>query len=97
MRVVGEWLEAGESDVGPTVRAQVIGGAGHVSSEQFLIDSGADRTVFSADLLHRLDVPVAKPSAGLMLMGIGGSSAFVLVSAVLQLTRDDGRPINIRA
>ena len=30
-------------------------------------------------------------------MGIGAGSAFVLISAVLQLTRDDGRPINIRA
>ena len=97
MRVVGEWLEAGDSDVRPTVRAQVIGGAGQVSSEQFLIDSGADRTVFSADLRRRLEVPFAHPADGLLLMGIGGGSAFVLVSAVLQLTRDDGRPINIRA
>jgi hypothetical protein len=54
MRVVGEWLETGDGDARPIVQAQVIGGTGRVSSESFLIDSGADRTVFSADLLHQV-------------------------------------------
>jgi hypothetical protein len=97
MRVVGEWLECGDGAVRPVVRVQVTSRTGRVLSESFLIDSGADRTVFSADLLRRLEAPIDPPSTGDGLRGIGGGAEFVLVSTIIQLRRDDGMPVNVRA
>ena len=55
----------------------------------FLVDSGADHTVFSADLLALLSLPTQAP-AGITYQGIGGASPIVVVSTVLQMLRTDG-------
>ena len=55
-----------------------------------------DRTVFAAGLLDKLGTLAVRPSAEVTLQGIGGDSAFVLLSTVLELTRDDGGPAHIR-
>lgn len=62
----------------------------------FLIDSGADRTVFSAALLARLRLPAKSTQPGFTLSGIGGTSEFVLVTTVMEFTRDDGGPVRVR-
>ena len=96
MRIVGEWLTCDDLVRRPSVRGRVAGADGSYSEDQFLIDTGADRTVFSAALLARLGTVAVVPSAEIALQGIGGSSAFVLLSTVLELTRDDGGPAHIR-
>ena len=80
----------------PCVRGRVAGEGGTYSEDVFLIDSGADRTVFAAGLLEKLGRLAVRPSAEITLQGIGGDSAFVLLSTVLELTRDDGGPAHIR-
>ena len=62
----------------------------------FLIDSCADRSVFSANLLSRRGFPLTPPPENLSLQGISGTCAFALVRTVLELTRDDGGPVHIR-
>jgi hypothetical protein len=96
MRIIGEWLRCDDGTIRPTVHAQVIGAQGRSSSDRFLVDSGADRTVLSAALLSRLQLSVERPPSAVALMGIGGTTDFVLVTTALIVTRDDGGVARIR-
>jgi hypothetical protein len=78
------------------MRAQVIGGDGTPRGENFLIDSGADRSVFSAALLERLRLPARNAQPDFTLSGIGGTSEFVLITTVIEFIRDGGRPVQVR-
>lgn len=96
MRILGEWLECDDGVIRPVVRARVPSAGGRLQTDRFLVDSGSDRTVFSADLLYRLQVSGDHPPAGSALAGVGGDAVFVLVSTALEFIRDDGRPITVR-
>src|SRR4029077_7765896 len=61
-----------------------------IVTANFLIDSGADRTVFSASLLARVRLPAKNTPPDFILSGIGGSSEFVLVTTIIEFIRDDG-------
>src|SRR5262245_52837533 len=63
---------------------------GSLVEDRFLIDSGADRTVLSADLLTRLALPVSSAPSGHALAGVGGSQGHVLVQTALEISHDDG-------
>lgn len=76
--------------------AEVFGADGSRHSERFLVDTGADSTAFSAALLQKLQFLGNHAHPGYSLQGIGGSSAFVIVTTVIELTRDDGGPARIR-
>jgi hypothetical protein len=80
----------------PTVTAGVEATDGRVHRERFLVDSGADRTVFSAGMLGRLGaVPTAAP-AGQALAGVGGSLTFVELSTLLEFVCEDGGVARVR-
>lgn len=96
MRIVGEWLLCDDAVTRPVVRAQVVGPSGTTSTERFLIDSGADRTVFRAALVQRLQLPISPSPPGLMLVGVGGTSDFVLVTTAVEFSRDDGGLARVR-
>lgn len=96
MRIVGEWLTCDDLVLRPCVRGRVAGAGGTYAEDDFLIDTGADRTVFGAAFLAKLGILTLTPSAEIALQGIGGNSAFVLLTTVLELTRDDGGPAHIR-
>ena len=96
MLVVGEWRVCDDGVTRPALRAKVHAHDGTHQTEAFLVDSGADRTVFSANLLSRLGFPPTPAPASLSLQGISGTCGFVLVGTVLELTRDDGGPAHIR-
>ena len=96
MRIVGEWLRGDDGFTRPVVPVQVIASDGAARTDWFLIDSGADRSVLSATFFSRLRLPIDTTPAGMGLMGVGGLTSFVLVTAALELTRDDGRPARVR-
>jgi hypothetical protein len=96
MLSIGEWKLCDDGVTRPIVRASVRGGRGNFVAADFLIDSGADRTVFSAALLRRLRLPATKTQPDFSLTGIGGASDFLLVTTVLEFTRDDGGPVRVR-
>jgi len=58
----------------------------------FLADTGADRTVFSADVLRELNVQSTAPT--LQLEGVGGQAASVVVDTTIEMDRDDGVPVH---
>ena len=96
MRIVGKWLHCDDGITRPTIRAHVQGADGQAYSDDFLIDSGADRTVFSAALSDALNLPSDRPLPTTALAGVGGTTAFVLMETSIELIRDDGRPVIIR-
>jgi Aspartyl protease len=95
MLVRGEWQLRDDGVMRPIVRARV-GGDGIQVAENFLIDSGADRSVLSAVLVTRLQLPARSAPPGFTLSGIGGTSAFVLVTTVMEFIRDDGGMVRVR-
>lgn len=96
MRFVGRWLLFDDGVTRPVMEVSVYGGHGQRQSDLFLIDSGADRTVFNADLLYQLQMPGNPAPSGFGLSGIGGTAAFVVVQTGIELIGDDGRPAIIR-
>jgi hypothetical protein len=60
-----------------------------------LLDAGADRTVFSADLLDLL-LPLEKTGAEcLRLAGVGGDVGSIAVETIIGFNRDDGKRITV--
>jgi hypothetical protein len=97
MRLNGEWRVCDDGIVRPAVLGQVVGADGKSRCECFLIDTLADRTVFSAGFLAQLHLPTEGPSLGLALEGVGGRSGYVLLRTVIELSRDDGGVMRIEA
>lgn len=96
MLIAGEWKLRDDGVMRPIVRARVLGSDGSHVAEDFLIDSGADRTALSATLLARLPLLAENAQPGFSLSGIGGTSAFVSVTTVLEFIRDDGGLARVR-
>lgn len=96
MRVSGEWLVCDDGVTRPTVRAYVRGQGDRLHSDDFLIDSGADRTALGAQLWRRLQLTAEQPGGGSALLGVGGGAAFVVARTVVELVRDDGRSVAVQ-
>ncbi|HXG66657.1 MAG TPA: hypothetical protein VNO70_16270 [Blastocatellia bacterium] len=62
----------------------------------FLLDAGADRTVFSARFLNRLRHLEKIEAEPLRLAGVGGDVGSITVEAVIGFQKDDGRMATVR-
>jgi hypothetical protein len=96
MRIAGEWFVCTDAVTRPTVEGSVADAAGHQWQDRFLVDTGADRTVFTAALLASLGLPPSAPPGGLTFGGVGGKTGFVLVRTALTLYAEDGSPARIQ-
>ena len=96
MLITGKWQVGDDGVLRPLVRAAVSGIDGRLVADDFLIDSGADRTVLSAALLARLSLPTRSAPSGSILSGIGGGCAFVLVTSAVEFIREDGGAVRVR-
>jgi hypothetical protein len=96
MRIAGEWRVCDDGVTRPALRAKVRAADGAYHVDIFLVDSCADRTVFSENLLSRLGFPMMPGPESLVLQGISGACGFVVVKTVIELTRDDAVPIHMR-
>jgi predicted aspartyl protease len=96
MRIVGKWQVSDDGVKFPVVEVEVKTADGQSKSDKFLVDSGADRTVFSANLLEKLGLPRLPVPAGLTLEGIGGESGFVLVETIMKIPGEDGETATLR-
>jgi len=95
MFIAGEWKLCDDSVARPVVRTNVVGTDEIPYAEDFLVDTGADHTVFSAALLERLRLPTRSPLTGTALSGIGGECVFVMVTTRVELLHDAGGLIRI--
>ena len=96
MRIVGEWFACTDGVLRPVLEGYAADVAGGDCQERFLVDTGADATVFTAGFAHRLGLPGRLPPVGVELAGVGGSQAHVLVRTTLTLYADDGSPAHIQ-
>jgi len=96
MVLTGLWLVCDDGITRPVIRAKVLGDDGIHHAENFLIDSGADRTVLSAALLRQLGSSADQTIPEFTLQGVGGASHSVLVRTVLEFPRTDGNPARVR-
>ncbi|GMR24461.1 MAG: hypothetical protein BMS9Abin37_3009 [Acidobacteriota bacterium] len=87
MRFDGEWLLCDDGVVRPVLRCEILAADGSWCAAELLIDTGADRTVLSANVLEtlRLEAHVSESRIG----GIGGTADSVAVSTQLRFTRAD--------
>lgn len=88
MRVNGEWFECDDGFVRPVVRGGILNAVGQWEPTPFLVDTGADCTVFSAAILEVLGFD-ATPAEG-RLGGVGGVASSVQLMTQIRLPRDDG-------
>ena len=87
MRISGLWYLCDDGIVRPVIRGEVQAADGTWMKVPFLVDTGADRTVFSADILNALHLqPINSPDR---LGGVGGIADSVGVKTQIRLTQDD--------
>jgi hypothetical protein len=82
MRVDGHWLVCDDGIVRPVVPGEVLIADGSWQSLPLLVDTAADRTVFSGMVLSHLGLPIASAS---QLGGVGGAVPTVEVATSLRL------------
>ncbi len=95
MRFDGEWLECDDGIVRPVIRAEILAGDGTWRSVELLVDTGADRTVISANVLESLDLAATEPRD--RIGGVGGLVDSVNVRTQIRLTREDGQKVIFRS
>ncbi len=94
MRINGEWLLCDDGVVRPIVRGEILTGTGLWQAAEFLVDTGADRTVFSAPVLIALRLqPVVSPHH---LSGVGGRAEAVFVETRIRLSREGGGKVTFQ-
>ena len=77
MLISGAWLLCADGAVRPVLRGEIEAADGSWVEAVFLVDTAADRTVFSANTLAALGLPPVVTTQGLA--GVGGQAASVVV------------------
>lgn len=91
MQITGEWLLCEDEVTRPVIRGRIRAAAGSWTVVEFLVDTGADRTVLSASILLSLNLPRVDTKEAIS--GIGGISDSVVVETKLQFQRETGKPV----
>jgi gag-polyprotein putative aspartyl protease len=95
MRIDGRWLVCDDGVRRPVISGEIRAADGSWEKSEFLVDTGADRTVFSAATLARLALqPLVMPEG---LSGVGGMAASVTVETWVRLTREGAGKVMFRA
>jgi len=87
MRFDGQWLLCDDGVVRPVLRCEVLAADGFWRAAELLIDTGADRTVLSANVLETLRLKGHDSES--RIGGIGGTADCVAVNTKLRFTRAD--------
>lgn len=95
MRIDGYRLACDDGVSRPVVDAHVVGLNDVAFYDRFLVDIGADRTVFSAHLARKLTLPTEMTSET-KVVGIGGEAGFVLVKTVIQVLSEKGTTVRLK-
>jgi hypothetical protein len=87
-------LKCDDEVIRPSVLGQVRAADGQMVDVTFLLDAGADRTVFSSRFLSLLQ-PVETSEDQIHLAGVGGSVDSIMIATVVAFIRDDGRRVTV--
>jgi predicted aspartyl protease len=88
MRIDGEWLLFDDGVVRLVIPGQILSGHGSWVRAPFLVDTGADRTVFSAPVLEALHLESVATQEGIG--GVGGIARSVIVETQVRFRREEG-------
>jgi predicted aspartyl protease len=94
MRFDGQWLQCDDGIVRPIIRGEILADNGSWRAAELLVDTGADRTVLSANILESLGLATNGPRV--QIGGVGGLVDSVVVKTQLRLTRDDSTKVIFR-
>jgi len=95
MVIAGEWRIDEDGISRPYLALEVGGKDGAIAEEAFLVDTGADCTVFTARLLSKLSGSLDAESDQSVLLGIGGQSEAVTVRAELRFRTMQGTQVTV--
>jgi predicted aspartyl protease len=94
MHIDGQWLACDDGVMRPVISGEILAGNGSWEKNEFLVDTGADRTVFSAATLAKLGLqPLAIEER---ISGVGGMADAVIVETQIRLTREDAGKVVFR-
>lgn len=93
MRLDGYWQTGDDGIPRPVIAAKVLSRTGVPTACTFLLDSGADHTVLTAELVRLLDLPAF--TSPQQLGGVGGVVPTAQVFAHVQLMKQDGDWITV--
>jgi len=95
MQMNGEWVLFSDGVERPVIRGEVLASDGSWVRVPFLVDTGADRTVFSAGILAllRLQPVIAQER----LSGLGGVVSSLIIPTQIRLTREDAGKVVFRS
>ncbi len=96
MRVNGSWEFCEDNAIRPLVQGLVQVTDTQWMEVTFLLDAGADRTVFSARLLHLLRPLEIFETEPTLLAGVGGQVNHIIIETALGLRRDDEQVVKVR-
>jgi hypothetical protein len=91
MVIEGEWYLCSDGIERPVIFGKVLTESSQYFIVPFLLDLGADRTVFSAAVLEYLQLP--PQSSDQPLAGIGGKANSVLVTTRIVFKREMGKEV----
>lgn len=94
MQISGEWYLCDDRIERPVIRGRTLATDGSWVQTPFLVDTGADRTVLSADILAALSLPPLPTQE--RIGGVGGLVNSVLVDTAIQLFRELGGEVTFR-
>ena len=94
MRIDGKWLLGDDGVMRPMISGDILAGNGSWEKSEFLVDTDADRTVFSVATLAKLGLqPIAMQEG---ISGVGGIAASVIVDTQIRLNREDAGKVVFR-
>ena len=94
MRIDGQWLVCDDGVTRPVISGEILAHNGSWEKSEFLVDTGADCTVFSAATLARLGLQPLVAQEGIS--GVGGMADAVTVATQIRLTREDAGKVVFR-
>jgi hypothetical protein len=94
MLLRGLWHLCDDGLIRPVIRGEVQASDGSWVQTPFLVDTAADRTVFSADILAALRLQPLVDSD--RLRGVGGSVASVVVETRIQFLQEEAGSVALR-
>jgi predicted aspartyl protease len=91
MRIDGSWRLGEDRILRPIIVGAVRSVAGEWIPADFLVDSGADRTVLREAVWRKLNLPAVQTDEHLL--GVGGSPVSAVVQTTVRLVRETGEPV----
>ncbi len=94
MRIDGSWYACDDGTLRPVIRGKVQAADGSFFPSEFLVDSGADRTVLAAATLQALGLSPGEARG--RLEGVGGRVDSVVVETCIVFREDQGGDVFFR-